>query len=145
MAKIDLSFGRQAFGADPAGYDASRPDYPDWVFETLVERCGLAPGCAAFEVGAGTGKATRRVLALGADPLVAVEPDARLAAYLRSTAPDTPLQVVVALYSTYSDMNIRPPDERARVLTELHRIARDQFAGRVTRNMQTILYTAQRR
>ncbi len=52
---------------------------------------------------------------------------------------------VVALYSTYSDMNIRRPDERARVLAELHRIARDQFAGRVTRNMQTILYTAQRK
>ena len=37
MAKIDLSFGREAFGADPAGYDAIRPDYPDWVYETLAE------------------------------------------------------------------------------------------------------------
>ena len=52
---------------------------------------------------------------------------------------------VVALYSTYSDMNIRPPDERAAVLAELRRIAETEFAGTVTRNMQTVLYTAQRR
>ena len=65
---IDRRFGRQAFGASPDGYHAGRPDYPDWVFQTLRERCGLARGVAVFEIGAGTGKATRRLLDLGADP-----------------------------------------------------------------------------
>jgi len=266
MAKIDLSFGRQAFGSDPAGYDAARPPYPEWVYESLVERCGLAPDAAVFEVGSGTGLATRRLLELGADPLVAVEPDPRLADYLRRSIESPALEVVVApfenadlrpgafdlglaatsfhwlpenralakvasllkpggwwamvwlifgdparedlfheatlgvlgrmqrspsagargkpfgvdvearmaalarttafrkvshriepstlvidpdqvagLYATYSDINARPPDERAHVLSELRRIARDDFGGRVTRNIQTVLYTAQRR
>jgi SAM-dependent methyltransferase len=48
----------------------------------LTTRCGLRPGAATLEIGPGSGLATRRLLALGADPLVAVEPDERLAAYL---------------------------------------------------------------
>lgn len=260
------SFGRQAFGEDPANYDASRPDYPEWVYQTLRERCGLGPGCAAFEVGAGTGIATRRLLAAGADPVVAIEPDARLAEYLRSSSklpalhvvtapfesaeaprddfdlglaatsfhwidpiigltragallkpggwwamvwnvfgddarpdpfhdatdallrdgPKSPSQgardtanalqtndwqsafgrcgafvdvthriepwelvldsdQVVALYSTYSNIAAYPPDERRHVLDELRRIATEAFAGRVVRNMLTVLYTARRR
>lgn len=264
--QLARSFGRQAFGEDPAGYDAARPDYPDWVFETLRERCGLGPGCAAFEMGAGTGKATRRLLAAGADPLFAIEPDARLADFLRASIASPALHVVsatfedaelprgeldlglaatsfhwvealgglnkvagllrpggwwamvwnvfgdddrpdpfhdatdallnagpkspsqsakgtasalqtsdwksafgrcgafedvtfrreawdlvidpdqvVALYSTYSNITAYPPAERREVLAELRRVAADEFAGRVTRNMVTILYTARRR
>ena len=52
---------------------------------------------------------------------------------------------VVALYATYSHMTARPPDERRAVLAKLREIAADQFAGCVTRNMVTILYTARRR
>lgn len=92
---IDRRCGRDAFGADPAAYHAARPAYPVWVFDTLVARCGLAPGTSVFEVGPGTGTATRRLLDFGADPLVAVEPNARLAAYLRCTTPDHALTVQV--------------------------------------------------
>jgi hypothetical protein len=49
----------------------------------------------------------------------------------------------VALYATYSNINIR--SDREAVLAELHRIARDEFQGRVTRNMVTSLYIARRR
>src|SRR4051794_32622751 len=76
---------RRLFGTDPAGYDAARPDYPDRVFEILTTRCGLKPGTRTLEIGPGTGTATRRLLSLGADPLVAVEPDERLASYLSET------------------------------------------------------------
>jgi phospholipid N-methyltransferase len=82
MVQLDRHFGRIAFGGDAAGYDAIRPAYPDWVYQVLCERCGLGTGTATFEIGAGTGTATRRLLELGADPLIAIEPDARLAAYL---------------------------------------------------------------
>ena len=75
--------GRGAFGADAANYDAARPPYPQWVFERLARTCGLKPGTRTFEIGAGTGLATAPLLALGAAPLVAIEPDARLAAFLR--------------------------------------------------------------
>ena len=259
---IDRTFGRHAFGLDPAGYDAARPAYPDWVFDFLHQRCGLVSNAVMFEIGAGTGTATRQLLALGANPLVAIEPDERLAAFLRNI-PDKALTVVVApfeeavlqeasfdlglsatafhwlnedfaltkvakllrpggwwamlwnvfgdsgrpdpfheatksllnkplspsagngevpfaldtdarlgalertdafdsiehrtstwslvldsdqtvaLYATYSNINIRP--DREDVLSELHRIARDEFKGSVTRNMTTSLYVARRR
>ena len=260
---IPRAFGRQAFGRDPASYDAARPPYPEWVFDFLRERSGLVPNTVTFEIGAGTGTATRQLLRLGANPLVAVEPDDRLAAFLRKTIPDEGLTVVVApfeeavlqeasfdlglsatafhwldedlaltkvakllrpggwwamvwnvfgdsgradpfheatkslvnnplspsagngevpfaldvearlaalerseafhriehrtstwslvldpdqtvaLYATYSDVNVRP--DRVEVLTELRRIARHEFQGRVTRNMTTSMYIARRR
>jgi len=262
-SSIDREFGRRAFGLDPAGYHAARPAYPEWVFGALCERCSLARNAATFEIGAGTGKATRRLLELGAHPLVAIEPDDRLASFLRETVQSEALTVVistfeeavlreasfdlgfsatafhwlnedmalakvatllrtggwwamvwntfgdphrpdpfheatnmllngpsspsagsgdvpfaldaearlaalerthafdivdhrnsawplvldcdqtVALYATYSNINIRP--DREAVLTELGRIARDEFQGRVTRNMITSLYIARRR
>jgi SAM-dependent methyltransferase len=260
---IDRTFGREAFGRDPGGYHAARPAYPEWVFDVLCERCGLRPNAVTFEIGAGTGTATRRLLELGANPLLAVEPDRRLATFLRDTVPDKALRVVVApfeevilqeasydlgfsatafhwlaedvaltkvakllrpggwwamvwnvfgdshrpdpfhdatksllngslspsagngevpfaldaearlaalektgafdnvehrtsawslvldpdqtvaLYATYSNVNIRP--DREAVLKELGRVARDEFHGRVTRNMVTSLYIGRRR
>ncbi|HVV04968.1 MAG TPA: class I SAM-dependent methyltransferase [Puia sp.] len=260
---ISKAFGREAFGLDPAGYHAARPAYPDWVYEVLRERCGLRPGAASFEIGAGTGIATRRLLAGGANPLVAIEPDHRLADFLDKTIQDEALRVIRSsfeevvlpdagfdlgfcatafhwlqeetalakvaallkpggwwvmvwnvfgdpdradpfheatrllldgpvspsredraipyaldkdarlaalertrafdtmehrtgawsldldadqtekLYATYSNVNIRP--DRAAVLMELGRIAREEFQGRVTRNMITSLYIARRR
>jgi SAM-dependent methyltransferase len=262
VLQIDKSFGQQAFGLDPAGYHAARPPYPDWVYDVLVERCGLRRNMATFEIGAGTGIATRRLLELGADPLVAIEPDHRLANFLRETIPDKALTVVpssfedavlpeagfdlgvsatafhwleeesalmkvagllrpggwwvmvwndfgdteradpfheatnqllngpssapidrreipfsqdtaarlralekpnafdnvehrsgawslvldpgqvVQLYATFSNINIRP--DREAVLEELGRIAREEFGGRVVRNMVTSLYLARR-
>jgi SAM-dependent methyltransferase len=73
---------RRLFGGDPGGYERGRPDYPSRVYEILTSRCGLRPGTATLEIGPGSGLATRRLLALGAQPLVAVEPDERLAGYL---------------------------------------------------------------
>jgi SAM-dependent methyltransferase len=87
MSELERRIGREAFGADPAGYHAARPGYPELVWEVLVDRCGLAAGTPTFEVGPGTGLATERLLELGADPLVAVEPDERLARYLASAHP----------------------------------------------------------
>jgi hypothetical protein len=48
-----------------------------------------------------------------------------------------------ALYATYSNVNIRA--DREAVLTELRRIAREEFDGCVTRNMVSSLYIARRR
>jgi SAM-dependent methyltransferase len=98
LRDLTATEGRAAFGADAANYDAARPPYPDWVFRQLVERCGLAAGTRAFEIGPGTGQATARLLALGANPLTAIEPDARLAAYLRGKLPSPALTVVNAVF-----------------------------------------------
>ncbi|MGH9563215.1 MAG: class I SAM-dependent methyltransferase, partial [Terracidiphilus sp.] len=94
----DRRFGREAFGVDPRGYHAARPTYPDWVFEILRERCDFAHGVATFEIGAGTGTATRQLLNLGAKPLIAVEPDSRLVTFLCETVRDEALTVVASSF-----------------------------------------------
>jgi SAM-dependent methyltransferase len=98
--QLDRHFGRTAFGGDAAGYDAVRPEYPDWVYRVLRDRCGLGSSAATFEIGAGTGTATRRLLELGADPLTAIEPDARLAAYLGERCPSPSLRILVQPFET---------------------------------------------
>ncbi len=64
------------------------------MYEILRERCDLRTGSKVVEIGPGTGQATRRLLELGADPLVAIEPDPALADYLRAALGD-PVEVRV--------------------------------------------------
>ncbi|HVW61861.1 MAG TPA: class I SAM-dependent methyltransferase [Puia sp.] len=94
MSTISKTFGRKAFGLDPAGYHTARPPYPEWIFDILQHRCGLRSHTVTFEVGAGTGIATRRLLDLGANPLIAIEPDERLTGFLKETIPDKALEVI---------------------------------------------------
>jgi SAM-dependent methyltransferase len=98
MTEFDRTLGQRVFGRDPASYDRARPDYPAGVFDILQRRCGLKAGTRTFEIGPGTGKATRHLLRLGATPLVAVEPNERLAQFLSSTIEpsDGQLEVQVA-------------------------------------------------
>jgi SAM-dependent methyltransferase len=80
--------GRRLFGTDPETYDNARPGHAERVYEVLVERCGLGAGTSVLEVGPGTGRATRRLLELGASPLVAIEPNPELARYLAGAVGD---------------------------------------------------------
>ncbi len=91
---VDLKFGREAFGGDPAGYHAIRPGYPDWVFEMLLERGCLSKSTATFEIGAGTGIATQRLVEFGASPLVIIEPDGRSAGFLGDTIKADGLSII---------------------------------------------------
>jgi SAM-dependent methyltransferase len=93
VAAADPVDGRQVYGQDPASYRAGRPDYPQRVFDVLVDRCGLGEASRVLEIGPGTGLATARLLALGAN-VTAVEVNPSMATYLRETLPDDALQVV---------------------------------------------------
>ena len=95
---LPRSFGREAFGLDPAGYHAARPAYPELVWQALRERAGLAAGIDVLEIGAGTGLATEPLLLAQPRRLVAVEPDARLAAFLGERLGGPKLEIVVASF-----------------------------------------------
>lgn len=82
------------FGTNPAGYHDARPPYPEATWEVLRDRAGLAPGIDIVEIGPGTGLATGQLLAHEPRRLVAVEPDRRLADFLREGLGDRRLQVI---------------------------------------------------
>ena len=62
------------FSAKVADYMASRPDYPEALFETLGVRCALPDSATIADVGAGTGLLTKGLLTHGYR-VVAVEPN----------------------------------------------------------------------
>lgn len=99
---LDISFGRTAFGDDPAAYHTARPAYPEALWRRLADHCGLGPGAAVFEVGPGAGAATERLLAAGADPVLAIESDHRMAAFLEQRLGSPALDVLVAPFEAAS-------------------------------------------
>jgi len=84
--QIEHADGRRLFGADPTAYDQVRPAYPDWIFTDLVAAGALFEGAATLEIGAGSGLASRPLLAYGANPLILLEPDQRFARSLAAIA-----------------------------------------------------------
>src|SRR5262245_42930938 len=96
---IDRKEGRKLFGEDPHNYDRMRPPYPERVYQILVESGGLYPGASTLEIGAGNGLATRRLLELGANPFVALEPDERFQPLLRSLSEPTGASLTVVSQS----------------------------------------------
>ena len=95
------SEARRLYGLNPVAYEAGRPEYPDRVYDVLTERCGLGPGARVLEIGPGTGRVTRRLIALGGT-VVAVEPDASLADYLNRTMPSDSLEVLLGSFENAS-------------------------------------------
>jgi len=100
---IPLNEGRHLFGLNPEGYADARPDYPMWIFDHLRVCGALVDGTPTLEIGAGTGKATRRLLEYGANPLTIVEPDARFAALLGTVADASPATCRV-IHDSFEDV-----------------------------------------
>lgn len=79
----------QIFGEDPSLYDRFRPGYPRELMEEIVNETSDLP---ALEIGAGTGKATKALLALG-KTVHALEPDHRMAAMLEVNCNGAPIRI----------------------------------------------------
>ena len=78
-----------SFGAVAADYAEFRPDYPPEAVRWCVAPLGRDIGSLrVLDLGAGTGKLTARLVALGAD-VTAVEPDPAMLAELRRQLPAT--------------------------------------------------------
>jgi trans-aconitate methyltransferase len=88
----------RVFGEVAALYDDIRPGYPDELLETLTAYHGGVPAPVA-DLGAGTGKATEMLLRLGA-PVIAVEPDPRMAEILARKFPA--VEVVTAAFEQWT-------------------------------------------
>lgn len=73
-----------SFGAAAADYAEHRPDYSPAAVRWAL---AAAPGPRVLDLGAGTGKLTGTLTALGAD-VIAVEPDPAMLAELRRALPD---------------------------------------------------------
>ncbi|MDF3292446.1 class I SAM-dependent methyltransferase [Streptomyces silvisoli] len=73
-----------SFGAAAAAYAEHRPDYAQAAVRWAVEP---APGLRVLDLGAGTGKLTATLVALGAE-VIAVEPDPAMLTELRQALPD---------------------------------------------------------
>jgi len=74
-----------SFGAVATAYTEHRPDYAQAAVRWALER---APGSRVLDLGAGTGKLTATLVALGAD-VTAVEPDPAMLSRLRRDLPTT--------------------------------------------------------
>ncbi|WP_329213869.1 class I SAM-dependent methyltransferase [Streptomyces sp. NBC_00683] len=72
-----------SFGAAAATYAEHRPDYAQAAVRWAL---GLAPGPRVLDLGAGTGKLTATLVALGAE-VIAVEPDRAMLGELRRSLP----------------------------------------------------------
>jgi SAM-dependent methyltransferase len=70
----DRALPTERFGDRVGDYVRARPGYPEAVWELCARAAGLGPGAAVAELGAGTGIATRALLARGWR-VYAVEPN----------------------------------------------------------------------
>jgi len=83
VGQDDPRFLGSTFGAAAVAYAEHRPDYAEAAVRWALQR---APGPRVLDLGAGTGKLTATLVALGAE-VVAVEPDPAMLTELRRALP----------------------------------------------------------
>lgn len=78
-----------SFGAEAENYEAGRPEYP---FEAVAWMLDILPPGAhrIADVGAGTGKLTRALVAAPGAEVVAIDPDSEMLEALRAALPGVP-------------------------------------------------------
>jgi SAM-dependent methyltransferase len=121
----------RSFETVAAEYERHRPDYPEEALRWAAETLGLEPGARVLDVGAGTGKLTRGLVAIGFD-VVAVEPGAPMLEQLRRAVPEAEALDGRAEAIPLPDASVDAAFaaqafhwfERERALPELHRVLR---------------------
>jgi SAM-dependent methyltransferase len=76
-------------------YERVRPEYPSDAVAWLTAQLDLRPGRTVLDLGAGTGKLTRHLVATGAR-VIAVEPGAQMLAELRRVVPQAEAHLAAA-------------------------------------------------
>jgi SAM-dependent methyltransferase len=119
----------RSFESVAAEYERHRPEYPEEALRWAAKLLALAPGARVLDVGAGTGKLTRGLVALGFE-VVAVEPGAPMLAQLRVAVPEAEALEGPAEAIPLPDANVQAAFagqafhwfDRLRALPELHRV-----------------------
>jgi len=93
------------FDRAAATYERARPEYPAVIVDWLVAELGVPDGGSVLDVGAGTGKLTRPLLACGLH-VVAVEPMAGMRAELVSSAPEADVRAAAAELLPVADESV---------------------------------------
>src|SRR5881227_4422020 len=81
-ARRAVSDRARSFESVAAEYERHRPEYPAEALRWAADQLGLEPGARVLDVGAGTGKLTRGLVALGF-AVEAVEPGGAMLEQLR--------------------------------------------------------------
>lgn len=93
---------KTTFDSAAASYHQARPDYPDALFDTLVQLARLRPGDRLAEIGCGTGKATIPLARRGYS-ITGIELGAELAAQARLNLTDYPsVEIVNADFESWT-------------------------------------------
>jgi SAM-dependent methyltransferase len=103
-----------SFGSVAAAYERFRPGYPDAVVDEVLAYAGR-PVCAALEIGAGTGKATRVFVRRGI-AVTATDPDPAMLLELRRQVPET----VASVQATFEDLPLNPVYDLVFAAASLH-------------------------
>jgi SAM-dependent methyltransferase len=123
----------RSFETVAAEYERYRPDYPQEALRWAAGRLGLAPDARVLDVGAGTGKLTRGLVALDLD-VVAVEPGGPMLDELRKAVPEAEAWEAPAEAIPLPDASVEAAFagqayhwfDRERALPELHRVIRPE-------------------
>src|ERR1700761_4890891 len=122
---------RRGFQVGAAAYERGRPSYPGEAIAWLAEDLDLGPGRTVLDVGAGTGKLTRELVASGAS-VVAVEPVPAMRAVLEQTVPGAQAMDGTAEALPFGDQSVDAIAvaqafhwfDVPRTLAEFHRVLR---------------------
>jgi SAM-dependent methyltransferase len=121
----------RSFESVAAEYERHRPEYPEQALRWAAEQLGLERDTRVLDVGAGTGKLARGLVALGLE-VVAVEPGAPMLDQLRMAVPEAEAHEGHAESIPLPDESVKAAFagqayhwfDRERALPELHRVIR---------------------
>jgi SAM-dependent methyltransferase len=125
----DRAARSRSFESVAADYERHRPEYPEEALRWAAAQLELEPGARVLDVGAGTGKLTRGLVAVGFE-VVAVDPGAPMLDQLRTAVPEAEAVVAPAESIPLPDESVDAAFagqayhwfDRERALPELQRV-----------------------